>query len=420
LTRRHAYLAAVLVALAAFTGSATPARSSDPLPPSQVLPDLRQRLPASLQVAQFALDGGGSEWRLGFASEVDNDGLGYLKITGNGPGDETMVADQIIQMSDGSTTTVPDIGDMRYVRGNHNHFHLLDFERYELRSVSDPNTTIVRDQKTGFCLANAFTADICGRDKPTLTTVSEGIAVGGSDTYLGYLEGQYLVIDPTATPDGDYLLVNRVNPTGALLESDSSDNAASLRIHITWDSTGTPAVAITNRCLAAIYCPPPPAPPADPGPDPGGTPDPQPTPPQQQDQQPPADPTPPAPEPVRIVSQAEFSSPPAPLMSRAMAGRLVRRAIASSTKQAPHGLRSTCTRRARESFACTSAWRGARGARWTGQVRVWYRERAGALSWFYDLKARPRGGKLIITRAARGAASGALFAKASFYCALTP
>lgn len=421
MTRRRAYLAAALVALAASIGSAAPARSDDPPPPLQVLPDLRQRLPASLQVAQFALDGGGSEWRLGFASEVHNDGPGYLKITGNGPGDETMVADQIVQMSDGTATTVPDIGDMRYVRGNHNHFHLLDFERYELRSVTDPDTTIVRDQKTGFCLANAFTSDVCGRDNPTLTTVSEGIAAGGSDTYLGYLEGQYLVIDQATTPDGDYLLVNRVNPTGALLENDASDNAASLRIHIAWDSTGTPAVTITNRCLAAIYCPPSP-PPADPAADPGASTGPEPAPPLQQDQPAPTDPTPPAQEPqqVPIVSPAKFSSPPAPLMSRAMAGRLVRRAIAKATKQEPRRLRTTCGRSARESFTCTSTWRGSRGARWIGRVRVWYVERNGALGWFYDLAARTDHGRRVVKRSVRGSASRALFAgvSVSYYCGL--
>lgn len=417
MTRRHAHLAAVVAALAVFAGSAAPARSDDPAPPTQLLPDLRQRLPSAVQVAQI-----GAEWRLGFASEVANDGPGYLKIVGNGPGNESMVADQIVQMSDGSTMTVAAVGDMAYVRGNHNHFHLLDFERYEIRRADDPGNAIVRDQKTGFCLANAFTADICGRDQPTLTTVSEGISAGGSDKYLGYLEGQYLVLDPGTTPDGDYLLVNRVNPTGALLDLDPSDNAASLRVQLAW-TNGTPVVTITNSCPAQIDCP---APPPKPDPEPNRPPPPGQAPPQQQpqDQQPPAEAAAPIPDPelVPVVPASEFGRPPAPAMSREMAGRLVRRAIQKSTKNVPRGLRTTCTRRARASFSCRSAWRGARDVRWAGRIRVWFRERSGVLSWFYDVSARPTGGKLLVKRSVRGSASSASCRAraASSYCARLP
>lgn len=382
-----------------------------------MLPDLRQRVPSDVRVAQ--VDG---TWQLGFSSQVANDGPGYLKITGNGAGDGTMVADQIVQMSDGSQSTVPGVGPMAYVYSpGHQHWHFLDFERYELRSPDAPDDTIVRDQKTGFCLANAFTDDICGRNHPEYTTVSEGLAVGGSDTYLAYLEGQSIPLDPATTPSGDYLLVNRVNPIGALLETDHSDNASTVRLQLTW-SAGQPNIAITNSCPGQIPCPaPPPKPDPDPLPDP--------PPPVSSDQPPlPSQQQPPAaesgaqlPQPVPIVSPAKFSTPPAPLMSRAMAGRLVRRAIARSTKQAPRRLRSTCERRARESFACTSTWRGARGVRWNGRVRVWYVERAGLLSWFYDFSARPDGGRFVVKRSVRGSASRALFAgvNTSYYCGLS-
>jgi hypothetical protein len=100
-------------------------------------------------------------------------------------------------------------------------------------------------------------------------------------------------------------------------------------------------------------------------------------------------------------------------MSRSMAGRLVRRAIAKETKQEPHHLRTTCKRRAQDGFACTSSWREA-SARWSGHVHVWYRLREGALGWFYTLSARRRpGGKPIITRAVRGGTSRVVLADAS-------
>lgn len=398
--------------LVAFAGWVAPARSDDPAP-TQMLPDMRQNVPTQIKIAHDSATG---TWRLGFASEVANDGPGYLKITGNGPGNGPMVADQIVQMSDGSTTTVPGIGEMHYViGGGHQHWHLLDFERYELRSAADPSLTIVKDQKTGFCLANAFTSDICGRNHPELTTVSEGLAVGGSDMYLGYLEGQYLVLDPTTTPAGDYLLVNRVNPTGALLDADASDNTASVRLSLSWDTAGTPMMNVTNSCPASIDCAaPPPPPPPDPGPPPTETGTTAQTSPQQVV-------TAPEPKPVPIVPASQFTPASAdPPMSRGMAGRLVRRAIQKSTKHAPRGLRTTCKRRSRSTFACSSTWRGRQDERWTGHVRVWYRESTGRLTWFYDLSAqRSASGKRVVRRAVRGSTS-AVFAgpDGALFCAV--
>src|SRR4051812_28053902 len=108
-----------------------------------MLPDMRQRLPTDVRVSNVS-----GVWLLGFSTQVANDGPGYLKITGNGPGNAPMVADQIVQMSDGSQSTVSDIGNMQYVVSpGHQHWHLLDFERYELRKPDDPEATIVRDQK---------------------------------------------------------------------------------------------------------------------------------------------------------------------------------------------------------------------------------------------------------------------------------
>jgi hypothetical protein len=377
-----------------------------------VLPDLRQVVPDRIGISLI-----GGAWRLGFDSRVFNDGPGYLKISGTGSGDGTMVADQIIQMSDGTTTTVPAVGDLRYVENpTHRHFHFLDFERYELR-LPDSDQTLLKDEKTGFCLANAFTSDICGRDKPTLTSVEEGLAVGGSDLYSRYVEGQYITIDPATVPAGDYLLVHRVNPNGALAEANPANDAASVRLQITWSSGGTPSATVTNKCEASIDCPAPP-----PAPDPPPVPEPQP---QQQTAagpEPVAAATAPAPETVPILSPAEFTGrTEQATMSREMAGRLVRRAIQKSVKETPQKLRTTCTRRQRDTFACSASWTGSTAARWTGKVRVWYRLKNAGLSWFYDLSATRRpGGKHVVARGARGSASASssLFtgAAASLIC----
>jgi len=367
-------------------------------------------VPTNVQITQI-----NGTWRLGFASEVANDGPGYLKITGNGPGNALMVADQVVQMSDGTSETVPAVGEMHYViGGGHEHWHLLDFERYELRSAADAATPIVRDQKTGFCLADAFTTDLCGRNHPELTTVSEGIAARGSDKYLGYLEGQYLLLDPVTTPAGDYLLVNRANPTGALLESDPSDNASSLRLAVTWSETGAPSMKITNICPASIDCPPPPALPTDAQA--------QPQPPQPIDSSVGQVTVTPVAEPVPIVPPSQLGAATRTLsMSRSMAARLVRRAIAKSLRAAPRVLRMTCARRATATFSCRATWRGPTAARWSARVRVWYQLRDNRLGWRYDLTAvRRADGRRVNVHAARGSASRAVFAgpSGSLYCAV--
>ena len=405
MTRRHAFLAWLVVSLAAFAGFVAPAQSGDPAA-TELLPNLRQEVPSDVRMSLI-----NGSWRLGFASDVANDGPGYLKITGNGPGDAPMVADQIVQMSDGTSTTVPGIGEMHYViGGGHEHWHLLDFERYELRAAGDPATPIVTDQKTGYCLADAFTADRCGQNQPDLTTVSEGIAAGGSDKYLGYLEGQYLTIDPTTAPDGDYLLVNRSNPTGALQESDESNNASSVRLNLSWGNDGNPVVRVTNKCAGAIDCPPPP----DPLPDPAPDPQPQPI------TAPEPGPTPSQPETVPLVPTSLFTPRDAnALLSRSMAGRLVRRAIVRSLGFQPRRLRTGCGRRDRATFACSSHWRGPRLELWRANVRVWYVLTDGRLSWFYSLDARrSSGGEHVVRRSIRGSSSQAFRAgpAGSLYC----
>jgi hypothetical protein len=379
-----------------------------------VLPDLRQEVPANIGMTLI-----GDAWRLGFDSKVFNDGPGYLKIRGTGPGDGTMVADQIIQMSDGTTTTVPAIGNLLYVTSPadatypHNHFHFLDFERYELR-LPDSDQTLVKDEKTGFCLASAFTPDLCGGDQPDLTSVEEGIAVNGYDLYTRNVEGQYITLDPVTVPAGEYLLVHRVNPTGAFAETNLANDAASMRLKIKWNSTGTPTVTITNTCRASVACP---APGAAPEPPPASEPQ----------EQAAADPEQiatmtPAPTQVPILSPAEFARrPEQPAMSRDMAGRLVRRAIQTSVKDRPQKLRTKCSREDRDTFACSASWSGSGTATWSGKVRVWYRLENANLSWFYDLSATRRpGGKRIVARGARGSASSTLFTApaASMVCGL--
>lgn len=64
-----------------------------------------------------------------------------------------MVARQLVRLSDGSVRTYDDAGRLRHTpESSHSHWHLLDFQRYELRTLE--GDLVVRDRKSGFCLAD--------------------------------------------------------------------------------------------------------------------------------------------------------------------------------------------------------------------------------------------------------------------------
>jgi hypothetical protein len=262
---RRLLLAAVVV-LAAAAGVAV-GRSGDDGDAHELLPDLDQALPQA--VADIVRSEG--RFVLTFGSADDNVGDGPLIIDGRRPSraQRDMRVTQVIQRSDGSRRRLRVPGVVRYVRSEtHQHWHLLDFDRYELRRAAD-ETLVVPDAKTGFCLGDryetsqdtlpaepdspAFTTD-CGKDLPRLLGLREGISVGYGDDYAPTLEGQYL--DLTGVPGGRYLLVHRANPDRTLRELSFDNNAASMLLRLTRPrgAAGAPRVAILARCPETATC----------------------------------------------------------------------------------------------------------------------------------------------------------------------
>ena len=67
-----------------------------------------------------------------------------------------MTADQLVESVEGPMAVVEGVGRLRYVHSrDHEHWHLLRFERYELRPAGG-GTTRVTDRKTGFCLGDRY------------------------------------------------------------------------------------------------------------------------------------------------------------------------------------------------------------------------------------------------------------------------
>jgi hypothetical protein len=250
-----------------------------PAPPPAAQEDVQpphdQVAPSGLTVAKERAGKHKVLFRLGFNSAATNIGAGPLRLRGHRPSKakRTMSVDQLVDRTEGAQPRiVRDVGSMRYViHPDHRHWHLLGFERYELRLPDGSTTPVRRDRKTGFCLGDRFRApnaaelpgfnpipsqtDQCGLSQPGLTNLAAGISVGYGDDYRAQIEGQY--IDITGLPAAQYVLVHRVNTDSRLAELDYANNASSLLFELSWPrgQRRNPALRVLERCPATALCP---------------------------------------------------------------------------------------------------------------------------------------------------------------------
>lgn len=240
----------LVVAAALLPGLAGCGHDPDPV---ELLPDLVQTRPAAISVAEA--NGG---YRLVFLSAVENAGEGAMIVEGRRTttAERSMTATQIVSRADGSTRSYPLGADLRYVASEtHAHWHLLDFEHYELHRMGD-GRLVARDRKTGFCLGDRYDASPgaarnepahavwtkeCGLHRPGLLRVHEGISPGYGDDYVPTLEGQFLPLG--GLPAGRYRLWHRVNPEGILRESNYSNNGSYVVLELSW-RRGVPTIAV--------------------------------------------------------------------------------------------------------------------------------------------------------------------------------
>lgn len=236
----------------------------------ELRPDLDQREPWDLSlVTEQGLRG--PRFLLGFASATANLGEGPISIVASRPtlGVPTMRAAQRIRLIGGGTRTYPKVGFLRYVSAAvHSHWHLMDFQRYELRRATD-FSLVVRDRKSGFCLNDRWTnrmstvpgsprrprfTDYCQLHNTRARSVTQGTSVGYVDLYPSHYHGQNL--DVTRVRAGIYILVHRANPELLLRELRYENNAASLRIRLSWPRgrASRPAIRVLARCSATERC----------------------------------------------------------------------------------------------------------------------------------------------------------------------
>jgi len=237
-----------------------------PLVSNELRPDLDQQPPSELSVIESR-----GRFRLGFRSATDNVGEGALEIEAFRPGAlPTMQTVQRLRLAGGGSRLYRRVGFLRYTySASHDHWHLMGFQRYELRRADD-HSLLVRDRKSGFCLtdrwgnaAAGFTGrrkrpvytDYCARGNTKAQAVLQGTSVGYSDVYPAHFHGQN--IDVTRVPRGIYVLVHRASPNLLIRELRYENNAASVRIRLSWPRgrSKEPAVRVLERCPATERCP---------------------------------------------------------------------------------------------------------------------------------------------------------------------
>jgi hypothetical protein len=225
----------------------------------ELLPDFDQRPPSDLTIA-----GGPGRWLLGFTSLVDNIGVGPADLVGvRRPGQKRMIGTQRVRLANGKVRTYDDVAQFRYTNSPpHHHWHLMRFDSFELHTLD--GVLLVRDRKSGFCLADHWGAapgnwpgrrphflGDCEQFHPEATRVVMGTTPGYTDRYPAFFHGQN--IDITGVPTGTYVLEHRVNAAMQLHELRYDNDAASVRVRLTWRS-GYPSVRVLRRCPATATC----------------------------------------------------------------------------------------------------------------------------------------------------------------------
>jgi len=235
-SRRHTPLVALLAlgtALAGTLGVVVAAVAGGAVTGAELMPDLRQEPPSQVAVRR---DNGKPV--LVFRSAVANVGQGPLVVNGRrSRGQKLMDVKQELRRADGSVVQVPISAHMKYQPGWHSHWHVLGFNRFDLR---DPATgaRVALSNKVGFCLGSRYqvTPEVpgtpaspainhnCGRYTPGLMRMRMGIDIGYADDYAAFVEFQY--VDITRVPPGRYLLVHQSDPDQRLLVGDRADDIA--------------------------------------------------------------------------------------------------------------------------------------------------------------------------------------------------
>ncbi|MEX2274301.1 MAG: lysyl oxidase family protein [Actinomycetota bacterium] len=231
----------VLVAIAA----ASPAALGTP---DALLPDLQPLPSTEFRLKEFS----NGTVQLRFSTWIANAGPGALELLprlrdcdGDGDRSNDRTAIQRVYTdidADGVYTRKIDriretfpVGCFRF-HATHDHWHFVDFARYELRSVDD-GSLVSHNGKVGFCLVDSVRklpatpgAPPGGYYGACSADAVQGLSAGWADVYQYSLPGQSLEV--TGVGPGEYCVVTTVDPAARLLEMSAADNTGRQLIRI--------------------------------------------------------------------------------------------------------------------------------------------------------------------------------------------
>jgi hypothetical protein len=242
----------------------------DPAPPSPAkaevqwtdpseprLPDLRTAPPRDLYIERR-----GGTRLLRLANLVWNSGLGPLELTGrlNPETGKTQVT-QRLYAPDESVQDVL-VGEFVF-HITHAHWHVEDFARYELWALDSrglPARMVATGTKLSYCLIDTDRVDPANPSYPDSRQymgcgrVLQGMSPGWGDLYKADLDGQ--TIDISTLPDGVYALRSTANVGHWLLETDYTNNTATLYVALSGDSVEEvePPLQAAAVCEASGWC----------------------------------------------------------------------------------------------------------------------------------------------------------------------
>ena len=174
-----------------------------------------------------------------------------------------MTGTQRVRLANGKTRTYNDVAQFRYTNSPpHHHWHLMRFDSFELHTLDGthararPQERLLPRRPLGRRAGPLprrhpdFLGD-CDQFHPEATHVDMGTSPGYTDRYPAFFHGQN--VDITGVPAGTTMLMHRVNASMNLRELRYDNDAASVRIRLTWHA-GAPIGARPAHCQATATC----------------------------------------------------------------------------------------------------------------------------------------------------------------------
>lgn len=227
------------------------------------LPDLVSIPPYDIRI-KAADEGDGKALR--FSTSVANRSDFGFDLIGIPEDAETSIANQCVAWAAPRVCSErAEVGSFEW-HPEHSHFHLLDFELYELRKLTSSGAPdmskgglVSSGGKISFCLLD-YEPD--GPARHPLYAIgnpvyyaceasTQGISPGWRDTYTWGLYGQQILVE--GVPDGTYAVVVTVDPDKRLLETTRKNDVSATRIMLKNQGSRASAICyyigVSSRCI---------------------------------------------------------------------------------------------------------------------------------------------------------------------------